>query len=176
MKIMRKLLFVLLPLVAIPGCSSPIGTIDASIGNGDGELLWAVPNLQIYNMDSLGEDRFDRESDLQIFTSFRGTVEAVPDHHADIFIVENPWAENPEYIPVNGNGNGNGYGNGNGSRNGNGNGNGGGGVHLFESTGRKVVIINFLDMETYYSIEVLGNGHNGNGNGGSGPGVNVEWY
>ena len=166
MKILYKLLIVMFSLVVISGCSSPTGTID--VRNGNGDLLWAVPNRQIYNLDNIGEDRFNRESDLQIFTSFRGMVENVPDYYVDIFVVEDPSAEDPEFIPVNGNGNGNG------NRSRNGNGSGGAGIHLFESAGRKVIVVNFMDMETHYSIEVLGNGYNGSG--GSGSGVNINWY
>ena len=172
---LHKLLIVLFSLGVFFACSSPIGTVDARRG---GELLWTVPSRQIYNLEVLGEDRFNRENDLQVFTSIRGLVELVPSGDVEIYIVENPWAEDPEPIPVNGNGNGNGNGNrsgnGNGNGNENGNGNGGAGLYLFETAGRKVVIVNYMNLETHYSIEVLGYGSNGNG--GSGSGVDIQWY
>ena len=175
MKIMYRFLIILFTLIIFSGCTSPIGTVDT---RRTGDLLWAVPNRQIYNMENPGEDRFDRVMDLQVFTSFRGTVETVSIDEVDIFIVEDPLAEDPEFFPVSGNrngirnGNGNGGRNVNGNGNDNGNGNGEAGIYLFEATGRKVVIINYLDMETYYSIEVFGTNRVNR----PGSGIHIQWF
>jgi len=63
------------------GCAPPIGAIG---GSGAGDIFWVVPNRVAYDYGDL----FYRNSDLKVFTSYRGGVESIPVSQVKIYIEE----------------------------------------------------------------------------------------
>ena len=115
----------------IAGCAPPVGSIGGS-GGGAGDVFWIVPKRVLYNTG----DVFRSNSDLEVFTSYRGVVESIPLDKVTIGI-EDPAGQPP--TPINSDGN---YG-------------------LYEP-GRKRVVVEYDTMHDRYSIEVQGTG-SGNG-------------
>jgi len=131
------------------GCAPPIGSVGSS-GGGAEDLLWTVPKRIVYNVG----DEFDRNNDLQVFTSYRGVVEPVPIDQVEISIfeigiIEAPELPDPVPIPVNVN-------------------------YPLKTKGRNLIEVEYEGMPARYSIDVrdplgLGTGP------GDGSGIIVEW-
>jgi len=135
-------------------CSSPFGAVDGETGRGGvtegDDALWAVPNRILYELDERNGE-FNRNTDLQVFTSNRGAIQIVPVHLAQIFIIENPGLINESRVPLNSNGR-----------------------YLFLRPGRKHVEINHRGMTTWYAVEVRGTDYGLGGNGGGG--FDIIWF
>jgi hypothetical protein len=129
-------------------CFSPVGSIG---GSATDDLFWAQPNRVAYDMNDL----FMRNSDLEVFTSYKGVVQSIPLSSVKIGIAEAPDYE-PDVIidiPLSEN-------------------------YSLKSTGRKLVVVEYNKMSTAYSIEVrdpFGIGGGTGGGQGGGPGIEIEW-
>jgi hypothetical protein len=134
---------------AVTSCFSPVGSIGGSSASSD-DLFWAQPSRVAYEMNDL----FVRNSDLEVFTSYRGVVQSIPLTSVEIGIAEKPDnAPNEiEYIPLDEN-------------------------YSLKTKGRKLVVVEYNNMSTAYSIEVLDPFGIGGGGGGpsGGQGVEVQW-
>jgi hypothetical protein len=141
-----KFLLILIVALAAVGCGPPIGDIG---GYGDTDLLWTVPNRVAYDLNDL----FMRNSDYQVFVSYRGVIQYVPNEKVKVSIAEDPdFSEEREYIPLDEN-------------------------YALRTQGRKLVVVEYGEMSADYSIEVrnqFGMGDNG-GNENSGSGIIIEW-
>jgi len=62
------------------GCSSPVGSIEDSGGNGNGDgkgdynFLMLTPNRQLYAIKGVSDNRFDRLSDFQAYAANGGPL------------------------------------------------------------------------------------------------------
>ena len=147
-RIYRVLILIYCVCIAVgfTGCFGPTGSIGGSGSMAD--LLWVVPIRTVYELNNL----FLRNSDLQVFGSYRGAVEPVPVEDVKIGIAEDPdLPDKLNYIPKNEN-------------------------YAWQTKGRKTVVVEYSNMSAHYYIEVwdslgLGEG-NGNRQGGS---IEVEW-
>ena len=141
-----KIFIILIAALAAAGCGPPIGDIG---GYGDTDLLWTVPNRVAYDLNDL----FMRNSDYQVFVSYRGVIQYVPNEKVKVSIAEDPdFSDEREYIPLDEN-------------------------YALRTQGRKLVVVEYGEMSADYSIEVrdqFGLGDNG-GNESSGSGIIIEW-
>jgi len=141
-----KYFLILIAALAAAGCGPPIGSIG---GYGDTDLLWTVPNRVAYDLNDL----FMRNSDYQVFVSYRGIIQYVPNDQVKVAIAEDPdFSDEREYIPLDEN-------------------------YALLSEGRKLIVVEYNDLSAQYSIEVrdpFGLGGNG-GNESSGSGIIIEW-
>jgi len=141
------LLIACIAVCAFSGCS-PIGSIGGSSDTAD--LFWTDPKRYIYEVNDL----FMRNSDLQVFTSYRGVLESIPLEKVKISIAENPDLRNDlKDVPADEN-------------------------YPLDTAGRKLVVAEYEGMSADYSIEVkdpfgLGGGNGSGGEGGSG--IEIEW-
>ena len=140
-----KFLLILIVALAAVNCGPPIGDIG---GYENTDLLWTVPNRVAYDLNDL----FMRNSDYQVFVSYRGVIQYVPNDQVKVAIAEDPdFSEEREYIPLDEN-------------------------YALLSEGRKLIVVEYNDLSAQYSIEVrnqFGLGNNGGSNSGSG--IIIEW-
>ena len=146
-RVYRVFLLIACIAVCVVGCAPPIGSIG---GSATDDIFWTVPNRVAYDINDL----FYRNSDLQVFTSYRGVVESIPLVQVKIGIAEDPDYQPDEviYIPV-----GENYG--------------------LKNKGRKLVVVEYDNMSASYSIDVrdpFGLGGTGTGSEG-GSGIEIEW-
>ena len=141
-----KFLLILIIALAAADCGPPIGNIG---GYGDTDLLWTVPNRVAYDL----YDLFLRNSDYQVFVSYRGVIQYVPNDKVKVAIAEDPdFSDEREYIPLDEN-------------------------YALRTQGRKLVLVEYGDLSADYSIEVrdpFGLGGEG-GAGSGGTGIIIEW-
>jgi len=130
----RRICFFIVIVVAVStvGCAPPIGSVGSS-GSVFHDALWANPNRVVYEL----YDRFQRNSDLRVFVSYRGAVQIIPTEEVMISIDEDP--DNPDVEPI---------------------------VlededYPLQTPGRKLVIVRYGDDEDYYSIDVRNPGIGG---------------
>ena len=142
-----KSLLLLITVFTLARCSSPVGNIG---GSGAVNVLLTVPNRVAYNLNDL----FRRNVDLQVYTSYIGSVQEIPVEQCEISVMEDP--DNPDELTT---------------------------VPLdedypFKSMGRKVIVVNYYNLSNQYSIEVrdpFGLGENNGNIGSGGPGIIIEW-
>ena len=121
------------------GCAPPVGQLS---GNTALDELLAVPQRMVYDLG----DTFKRDTDLTVFASFHGNLQAIPISRVSIRVIED--VSNPQdSIPVNG-------------------------EYWMIEPGRKIISVSYDGLSAEYSIEVkdplgLGGG-GGSGGGGSG--------
>jgi hypothetical protein len=141
-----KFYLILIVVLAAAGCGPPIGSIG---GYGDKDLLWTVPNRVAYDL----KDLFLRNSDYQVFVSYRGVIQYVPNDKVKVAIAEDPdFSDEREYIPLDEN-------------------------YPLLTEGRKLIMVEYNDLSAQYSIEVrdpFGLGGAG-GSDSSGTGIIIEW-
>ena len=140
-----KFIVILVVALAAANCGPPIGSIG---GYGDTDLLWTVPNRVAYDLNDL----FLRNSDYQVFVSYRGVIQYVPNDQVKVAIAEDPdFSDEREYIPLDEN-------------------------YPLSSQGRKLIMVEYNDLSAQYSIEVRDPfGLGGTGGSDSGTGIIIEW-
>ena len=132
-KLTRFLLITIAAVFVTAACSAPTGAIDYDPHRVTGDdALWAIPNRLFYDLDERNGE-FDRNTDLQVFTSVRGAIQLVPIHLPQIFIVENPGTSGERRMALDSNGR-----------------------YLFRTPGIKHVEIHYRGMMTWYAVEVRG--------------------
>jgi hypothetical protein len=141
----KRLFWFLLTAFVFTGCAPPIGYITGGTGSASDELL-AVPYRIVYDVNNL----FRRRTDVAVFISYKGLVRSISVDNVKISVIENP--SNPDSplieIPKDED-------------------------YPLERSGRKVIVIEYNNLEASYSIEVqdplgIGGDNNNDGNIGMG--------
>jgi len=144
-----RLLFIIIIACTGVSCSHPVGNIGGSSQGGQDALL-AVPYRVAYEVNDL----FLRHEDLSVFTSVHGTVLPIPVDNISLAIVEDPDFSG-EQIPIPAGEN-----------------------YPLTDKGRKVIVVEYLNMSARYSIEVKDpydlSGSSGS-SGSNGAGIIIEW-
>jgi len=113
-----------------------------SVGGSDAELLFAIPKRLEYKTG----ERFMPEDDLEVHAWYQGVEETIPLDEVKISIAEPPYhPNNLIIIPLE-----KGY--------------------LLEKPGSSVIVVEYGELATSYSIEVLAPAGNN-----TGPGIRIEW-
>jgi hypothetical protein len=142
----KRLFWVLLAVFVFIGCAPPIGYISGGNGTGN-EELWALAYRVVYDLNNL----FRRNSDVAVFTSYRGALQPISIKDVKISVIEDP--SSPDIlieVPVDED-------------------------YPLDKPGRKIIVLEYKGLEARYSIEVQdplgltdpnGEGNIGMGNGG----------
>jgi len=142
-----KFILILIAALAAASCGPPIGNIG---GYGNDDLLWTVPNRVAYDLNDL----FMRNSDYQVFVSYRGVIQHVPNNQVKVAVAEDPdFSDEREYIPLDEN-------------------------YSLRTQGRKLIVVEYGELSADYSIEVrdpFGLGGGGGNNNSGGTGIIIEW-
>ena len=113
------------------------------------DVLLTVPKRVAYDVNDL----FRRNADLQVFSSCRGVVQEIPVERCGISVMEDPgYPDELSPVPPDE-------------------------YYAFTSMGRKIIVVEYLNLSNQYSIEVrnpfgLGGGNSGSANG---SGIVIEW-
>jgi len=116
----------LLTALVFTGCAPPVGYITGGNGTASDELL-AVPYRIVYDVNNL----FRRQTDVAVFVSYKGLVRSIPIDTVTISVIEapsNPDAPLNEIPPDE--------------------------DYALEYSGRKIIVIEYNELEVRYSIQV----------------------
>jgi len=140
-----KIFTILIIALAAAGCGPPIGNIG---GYGDSDLLWTVPNRVAYDLNDL----FLRNSDYQVFISYHGVMQYIPNDQVKVAVAEDPdFPDEREFVPLEEN-------------------------YALITEGRKLIMVEYKELSAQYSIEVRDPfGLGGTGGSDSGTGIIIEW-
>ncbi|MCL2212194.1 MAG: hypothetical protein FWB95_09760 [Treponema sp.] len=135
-KLFKHIIFIFLAMFVCAGCQQPVG----GFGNGNGsgganDFILLKPNRQLYSLNSIFENTFNRSTDFAVYFANNGPLQKIDPLDADLKIeiistVGFVGAEINEEVDS---------------------------LFYFAIPGRYKVIGTYLDKTDEYSIEVQGN-------------------
>jgi len=137
-KLFSTIIIIFLSVFVYTGCQQPVGSFgDSGKGNGNGtnNFILIKPNRQLYSLNSIFDNTFNRSTDFVVYYANNGPLQKIDSLNADLKIeiistVGLIGAEINEEVDL---------------------------IYSFAIPGRYKVIGTYIDKTDEYSIEVQGN-------------------